>query len=249
MLSRKLYLCLGILYGCTWRMAALRLIQLNEVTKRQRVRFLELRNRGWGRRAMPVLDAHSEHRPSADEIRGALGRMAASEAFRASPQLISFLRYVVEATLRGEQHRIKGYTIAIEALGRTADFDPQSDPIVRVEAIRLRRTLTRYYANGGKYDPVAIDLPTGSYVPLFRRAVASSPPSRCPSFFRARLDWRRLATGAALVLTGAAIYALLDFWFDFNTPNPLTAHAPATSPVCAQASSICTPANLQVGGL
>ena len=72
--------------------------------------------------------------------------MAASEAFRGSPQLVAFLRYVVEATLRGEHDRIKGYTIAVEALGRAEDFDPQSDPIVRVEATRLRRAINRYYA-------------------------------------------------------------------------------------------------------
>src|SRR6187401_453211 len=119
---------------------------------------------------MPGVETQVEGRPPcADEIRVALERMAASEAFRGSPQLVSFLRYVVEATLRGAADRIKGYTIAVEALGRAADFDPQADPIVRVEAMRLRRALNRYYANGGKRDSVVIDLPTGSYVPAFRR--------------------------------------------------------------------------------
>src|SRR6185503_9472013 len=67
-------------------------------------------------RAMPILAPQAEGCPNADEIRGALVHMAASEAFRGSPQLVAFLRYVVEATLRGEQDRIKGYTIAVEAL-------------------------------------------------------------------------------------------------------------------------------------
>jgi tetratricopeptide (TPR) repeat protein len=102
--------------------------------------------------------------------------MAGSEAFRGSPQLVSFLRYVVEATLRGGSDRIKGYTIAVEALGRAENFDPQADPIVRVEAMRLRRALTRYYENGGKRDPVLIDLPLGSYVPAFRRNAPSALP-------------------------------------------------------------------------
>src|SRR5437870_11798595 len=112
---------------------------------------------------MPVLARHDDVAPNADEVRAALGHMAASEAFRGSPQLVAFLRYVVEATLRGEQDRIKGYTIAVEALGRGDDFNPQADPIVRVEATRLRRALNRYYENGGKHDPVQIDLPLGSY--------------------------------------------------------------------------------------
>src|SRR5262245_63863655 len=101
---------------------------------------------------MPAVKAQVEDIPDAEEVRAALEHMAASEAFRGSPQLVAFLRYVVEARLRGTQDRIKGYTIAVEALGRTADFDPQSDPIVRVEATRLRRALTRYYANGGSND-------------------------------------------------------------------------------------------------
>src|SRR6185295_6153782 len=123
---------------------------------------------------MPLLGAQFDDPAAPGEIRAALDRMAASEAFRGSPQLVAFLRYVVEATLRGEQDRIKGYTIAVEALGRGDDFNPQSDPIVRVEAMRLRRALSRYYANGGKHDPVQIDLPLGSYVPVFRRCAVTA---------------------------------------------------------------------------
>jgi hypothetical protein len=128
---------------------------------------------------MPYAHARDGERPTAEEIRAALDRIAASDAFRGCPQLIAFLRYVVEATLRGGQDRIKGYTIAVEALGRGDDFNPQDDPIVRVEAMRLRRALQRYYANGGRADAVQIVLPLGSYVPLFRRgasrAAASGP--------------------------------------------------------------------------
>ena len=181
--------------------------------------------------AMPGLSVQMEGGPGADEIRAALQRMAKSEAFRGSPQLVSFLRYVVEATLRGAADRIKGYTIAVEALGRADDFDPQADPIVRVEAMRLRRALGRYYANGGKHDPLAIDLPLGSYVPVFRHveppapeAAAVPPPetravplrerSRAP-----RVRWRSVAAGIAFLLSGAALYAGFDFWLDF-TPAP-----------------------------
>ena len=118
---------------------------------------------------MPHANTRDEERPTAEEIRAALDRIAVSEAFRACPQLVAFLRYVVEATLRGGQDRIKGYTIAVEALGRGDDFNPQDDPIVRVEAMRLRRALQRYYANGGGDDSVRIVLPLGSYVPEFHR--------------------------------------------------------------------------------
>ena len=131
--------------------------------------------------------------PNTDEIRAALEHMAASEAFRGSPQLVAFLRYVVEETLRGASDRIKGYTIAVEALGRAENFDPQVDPIVRVEAMRLRRALARYYANGGRNDPVLIDLPLGSYVPAFRRAeppvAALAPVTIAPPPVAAKSRW------------------------------------------------------------
>lgn len=99
-----------------------------------------------------------------------------SAPVRTCPQLVAFLRYVVEATLHGRQDRIKGYTIAVEALGRGDDFNPQDDPIVRVEAMRLRRALQRYYAHDGRDDAVHIVLPVGSYVPVFRSAGLSIVP-------------------------------------------------------------------------
>jgi hypothetical protein len=111
--------------------------------------------------------------PSAQEIRAALERVSGSDVMRASPQLTAFLRFVVEAVLDGNSDRIKGYVIAVEALNRGAGFNPQIDPIVRVEATRLRRTLERYYAGPGADDPIVIELPRGTYVPTFsRRAVA-----------------------------------------------------------------------------
>jgi len=117
--------------------------------------------------------------PSGTEIRAALDRIVASEMFRMSPQLAAFLRFVIEASLRGDGGRIKGYTIAVEALGRGEDFDPQADPIVRVEAGRLRRALAEYYAGPGAADVVVIDLPRGRYIPTFRydRAEQAIPVS------------------------------------------------------------------------
>ena len=75
------------------------------------------------------------------EIRAALARVVASVCLRGSPRLISFLCFVVEATLTGQADRLKGYCIAVGALGRSDNFDPQTNPIVRVEAARLRRAL------------------------------------------------------------------------------------------------------------
>jgi adenylate cyclase len=60
-----------------------------------------------------------------------------------------------------------GLTVATQVLGRKADFDPNLDPIVRIMAGRLRRALERYYATHGRQDQVRIDIPKGSYVPIF----------------------------------------------------------------------------------
>ncbi len=106
---------------------------------------------------------------TAAEIRAGLVRILASDAFRAAPQLSAFLGFIVERAVAGRGHELKGYTIAVEAFGRSADFDPQSDPIVRVEAGRLRRALAQYYAGEGIGDPVRITIPVGAYVPAFER--------------------------------------------------------------------------------
>lgn len=109
-------------------------------------------------------------RPDGDydaSIRAALARVLASDAFRAAPQLSAFLGFIVERAVEGRGAELKGYTIAVEAFGRSADFDPQTDPIVRVEAGRLRRALAQYYAGEGAQDPLRISMPVGAYVPAF----------------------------------------------------------------------------------
>jgi hypothetical protein len=113
-------------------------------------------------------DTAARDLPQNDEIRRELARVVGSAPMRGSLRLTHFLTFVVEATLAGRGDRIKAYTVAVEALGRGSNFDPQSDPIVRVEAGRLRGALARYYAGAGCDDPLWIDLPRGSYVPTFR---------------------------------------------------------------------------------
>lgn len=116
-----------------------------------------------------------------ETVRRALARVLDSEELRSSPQLSNILRFVVEATLEGRSEAIKGYTIAVEALGRDASFDPQADPIVRVEATRLRRALERYYAGAGAADEIEIVVPRGSYVPQFLPRGPAAEPVAEPS--------------------------------------------------------------------
>ena len=92
--------------------------------------------------------------PNAADIRAQVERMIKSDVFANSPQLSAFLLFVVEALLRGRSERLKGYTIGVEVLRRDTSFDPQMDPIVRVEATRLRRAIERRPHLGGGWRTV-----------------------------------------------------------------------------------------------
>lgn len=120
--------------------------------------------------------------PGAADVLAQVERMTASAVFAKSPQLAAFLVFIVDAVLRGKGERLKGYTIGVEVLRRDINFDPQIDPIVRVEATRLRRAIERYYGGPGAADPVVIDLPRGGYVPRIRwrggHAAAPAPAAK-----------------------------------------------------------------------
>lgn len=111
--------------------------------------------------------------PSRAEVETQLARILAHKVFLTTDRLSEFLRFVVEETLAGRQHQIKGYTVATRVFGRPDDFDPVVDPIVRIQAGRLRRRLGSYYADEGRDDPVRIEIPTGGYVPRFTAATGT----------------------------------------------------------------------------
>jgi serine/threonine-protein kinase len=104
---------------------------------------------------------------SRDAVLEQVSRITASAQFAASERLSAVLRYVVEQTVDGHADDIKEYTIAVEVFGRPVSFDPRLDTIVRVQASKVRAKLREYYAGAGARDPVLIDLPRGTYVPVF----------------------------------------------------------------------------------
>jgi len=117
----------------------------------------------------------TEKKPTSEAIRNQLERILDSAEFKASDKQRKFLSFVVDETLAGRASQLKGYTVAVAVYGRSETFDPQVDPIVRVEAGRLRRALERYYLTAGKNDPVRLKIPKGSYVPTFH--TVQIPPS------------------------------------------------------------------------
>ena len=106
---------------------------------------------------------------SSDQVRAELRRVLTSAHFETSERNRRFLEYVVEETLMDRGDRIMAYNIATAVFGRADSFDPTLDPVVRMEARRLRRSLERFYLVEGESGPARIALPKGSYVPQFLR--------------------------------------------------------------------------------
>ncbi len=132
--------------------------------------------------------------------REALARALANKPLSASPQAAAMLKYLVEEALGGRESNLKAYTVGVDALGKPANFDPQTDPSVRVLARSLRQALIEYYARDGKDDPVRIEIPTGSYQPKFVRPakIRDLPPLRSTNLH-----------GIALTLIAVALVAAL----------------------------------------
>jgi TolB-like protein/tetratricopeptide (TPR) repeat protein len=114
--------------------------------------------------------------PSPDQIRAQVDKMLASRLFARSERLCRFLRFCVQQTLDDKSDQLKEQMVGVEVFDRKGDYDPRTDPIVRVEARRLRSKLKAYYTSSGRPDCVLIDLPKGAYVPSFRMRNSSPRP-------------------------------------------------------------------------
>ena len=106
------------------------------------------------------------------ETMAELERVLSDPEFRSTERNKNFLRYVTEQMLQGCENKVKAYSIAIDVFGRPENFDPSIDPIVRIEATRLRASLTQYYELHGQDGGLRIDLPRGRYIPAVSRIPA-----------------------------------------------------------------------------
>jgi hypothetical protein len=108
-----------------------------------------------------------------------INRLVSSRALHGSESLCKLLRYLARHAVDHPGTAIKEFQIATEVFGRSPDFDPQLDSMVRVQAGRLRSKLTEYYSSDGLEDPVVVELPKGTYVLSFHHrnhSAAKSPP-------------------------------------------------------------------------
>ena len=100
-----------------------------------------------------------------DAVRAHVARITTSELFAGAERLCRFLRFTVESKLNGREADVKEYTLGREVFDRGDDYDPRLDPIVRVEARRLRSRLAEYYGGPGRDETLRLEYPEGSYVP------------------------------------------------------------------------------------
>lgn len=111
-------------------------------------------------------------------VRAHLDDILGSEPFLKSGRRQRFLEYIVTETLEGRGGALKGYSVAVDVFDRPATFDPALDPIVRVEAGRLREKLRDYYASAGRPNDVRIELPKGRYAPRIEIGTGPSALAR-----------------------------------------------------------------------
>ena len=110
----------------------------------------------------------------AQAIRAHLDRITTSRQFAESDRLCRFLRFTVESRLSAEHERVKEYEVGREVFDRKDGYDPRLDPIVRVEARRLRTKLGEYYEGPGRDEQIRLDYQKGSYLPTFRKVTRKS---------------------------------------------------------------------------
>jgi eukaryotic-like serine/threonine-protein kinase len=147
-------------------------------------------------------------------VREELRHILADRRFSASPHLSRFIQFVVEETLAGRTTGLKESILGVDVFGRGPDYDPRLDPIVRVQAAKLRSKLKQYYEQEGRRNPVVVEVPTGGYLPVFcfrgqRKQLEGlhSPPD---SILR---RWRFAAAAAAVA-------GILGIWQVHRSSEP-----------------------------
>jgi TolB-like protein/Flp pilus assembly protein TadD len=145
---------------------------------------------------------HTNDVGSVDRNNVALQRILSSPDFANAGRLAALLQYIVTKALAGEAEQIKEYTIGVEAFGKPESFDPRLDTLVRVQASKLRARLEKYYSGQGLEDPIHIEVPRGTYVPVFRRMETRKPVVR--KNWRSTAAWIGLLAIAAL--SGLAVF-------------------------------------------
>ena len=162
---------------------------------------------------------------TAASVLAELETLCAHKEFARSRRQTDFLRYVVQAVLRGEGGQIKEYTLGLEAFGKVSDFDPKIDSSVRSEASRIRAKLDKIYAAEPEGHPVRIVLTRGGYAPVFEGPrQASGPALEQVRIVTPPLEPSHPGNGArtlALAIAAAALLAAGLYWRPLDRLPPM----------------------------
>src|SRR3989441_5932225 len=138
-----------------------------------------------------------------------IDRLIGSHVLHGSESLCKLLRYLAEHALHHPGAPLKEYQIATEVFGRPADFDPQSDSTIRVQAGRLRMKLAEYYSSEGADDPIIVEVPKGTYVLSFHQRAHAPVREFRPEVAPAPPKVRRAVIIALSVLLAAALAVIV----------------------------------------
>jgi hypothetical protein len=207
--------------------------------------------------------------PEAGAVREQLERLVAHPLFSNSKRYPVLLAYAVEQTLRGNGAELKERSIGIEVFGRSPSYDANADPVVRITAGEVRKRLMQYYYDSAHDGELVIELPVGSYVPVFRvsertpepvpdaqppQSAAPLAPAPAPALHPHARRRRRLLV-AGMVTLAAALGAGIGFRYraiyDFQPPTSIDRFwEPITAGTTTATYCLGEPAkNLDVGSI
>jgi hypothetical protein len=182
-----------------------------------------------------------------DDVARALDSVLKSKQFVNAHKRQKFLRLICDFYLAGRANELNEYAIAYDVFGRDSDYNPSSDPIVRVAAHEIRKKLEAYYAGEGASDPIRLDIPAGSYQPVFSKApvplaekapqaVAAPPQPRRGLLSPAVLGTVAIVLALAVVLLAISNFSLRREAAEARTPGDLTTYGAAWEPFLKEGS-------------
>lgn len=175
-------------------------------------------------------------------------KLTNSHILHGSESLCKLLQYLAKQALDHPGEPLKEYQIATEVYGRRADFDPQSDSTIRVQAGRLRQKLAEYYAGEGAADPIVVKLAKGYHL-SFEERLAGYPVPVLPELMQekattptkpATQSWR-IAVAILSVCLIIALAAIADLWSNRKPSLPAAASVVPVAPANGPLRTLWTP--------
>jgi len=165
-------------------------------------------------------------------------RIVSSPHFQKSTRLRELLQYIVEQTLHGNAHDLTEQHIGNALFHKPSDYSPLEDSSVRVHVRQLRLKLHEYFNEDGRNEPIILEIPKGSYAPIFRvaqKAETLSAPAEPKAIPALALSWRAMLPWALCaflaVLCGVLAYRVVTHRTAgvAPAPTPFPGHFPRSS--------------------